>query len=197
MKTTTLLIGIICAIILTLLLYFLSFIFKKNGKTKTATFIVLAVSIIALSFACRPLVQSIYDVNNVYQKTRDYIGIAETALALVDDQIDHRLSSTEAVAARTAINLVYPKIGKHLDAADLTGKNLSEIAAGPLRDAIEVSSWDNLWISLTWVLVLSIIIEVFFCLTVGGQSRQRDSGHPHRQPNTPQRGHRSAPRTIK
>lgn len=193
---TTLLIGIISAIILTVLLYLLSFVFKKKGQPRSATFIVMAISVITLSFAFRPVVQSIYDINNVHKKTNDYIGIAEAALAFVDEQIDHRLTNAEAVTARTAINLVYPKIGKHLEAADLTGKNLSEIAAGPLRDAIEISSWDNFWTSITWVLVLSIVIEVLFCLTVGGQSRSRNGSTSTRAMST--RGaHRSTPRTIK
>lgn len=194
---TTLLIGIVSAIILTILLYFLSFIFKKRGKTRTATFIVVAISIVSLSFACKPVVQSIFDINNVYEKTDEYIGVAETALSIVDSRINHKLTATEAVAARTAIKLVYPQIGKHLDAASLTGKNLSEIAAGPLRDAIEISSWDDLWSSLTWVLVLAIIIEVLFCLTIGGESRSRGDAAPNRQQRAPRRGHHSTPRTIK
>ena len=195
---TTLLIGIISAIVLTILLYVLSFLFKKRGQTRSATIIIFALSVVALSFACRPMVQSIYDINNVYKKTSDYIGVAETALAIVDGYIDHRLSPTEAIAARTAINLVCPKVGRHLDAADLTGKYLSEIAAGPLRDAIEISSWDSFWGSLTWVLVLSIIVEVLFCLTIGGRIRSRDSVASGNQANiTSRRGRRSTPRTIR
>lgn len=193
---TTLLIGIVSAIILTALLYLLSFVFKKKGQPRSATFIVIAISLITLSFACRPVVQSIYDINNVYQKTNDYIGVAETALALVDEKIDHRLTNAEAVAVRTAINLMYPSIGKYLDAADLSGKKLSEIAAGPLRDAIEISSWDDFWSSITWVLVLSIVIEVLFCLTVGGQSRSRN-GSTSTRINSTRGTHRSTPRTIK
>lgn len=194
---TALLIGIISAIILTFLLYLLSCVIKKKGKTRTATFIVVAISIISLSFACKPVVQSIYDINNVYKKTNDYIGIAETALSFVDDQINHKLTTTEAIAAQTAINFVYPKVGKHLEAADLTGKSLSEIAAGPLRDAIEINSWDDLWSSLTWVVVLSIVIEVLFCLTIGGESRSRNNTSPHRQPHAARRSLHSTPRTIK
>lgn len=194
---TTLLIGIISAIILTLLLYLISFAIKKRGKTRTATFIVIAISIISLSFACKPVVQSINDIKDVYKKTEDYIGVAEVALSIVDDHIEHKLSAAEAVLLQKTINHLYPKTGKHLDATDLTGKSLSEIAAGPLRKAIEISSWDNFWSSITWVLVLSIVIEVLFCLTIGGESRSKNKSTPDRQMRTPRRGHHSTPRTIK